>query len=109
MTMPHLMNCEHQAEGWCLDCVGKLQAECDALRLKAARYDWLRDRLRVRGQRALSGGVRDGIEFRVGRTFLDVPSLGSFGYLDPAMYYAERDELDAAIDAAMGAIGKEKA
>ena len=21
MTMPHLMNCEHSGEGWCLDCV----------------------------------------------------------------------------------------
>ena len=69
---------------------------------RAARYDWLRDRLRVRGQRALSGGVRDGIEFRVGRTFLDVPSRGSFGYLDPAMYDAECDELDRQIDAAIG-------
>jgi hypothetical protein len=84
-----------------------VRAECEALRAKAARYDWLRDRLRVRGQRALSGGVRDGIEFRVGRTFLDAPSRGSFGYLDPAMYYAECDELDAAIDDAMGKeIGK---
>jgi hypothetical protein len=35
MTMPHLMNCEHQGEGWCLACVGKLQDEfqkvCDAV------------------------------------------------------------------------------
>ena len=21
MTMPHLMNCDHQGDGWCLDCV----------------------------------------------------------------------------------------
>jgi hypothetical protein len=27
MTMPHLMNCEHQGGGWCLDCVKKLQHE----------------------------------------------------------------------------------
>ena len=26
MTMPHLSNCPHQAEGWCLDCVGELEA-----------------------------------------------------------------------------------
>jgi D-aminopeptidase len=25
--MPHLMNCPHAEEGWCLDCVGKLYAE----------------------------------------------------------------------------------
>lgn len=24
MTMPHLMNCAHTAEGWCLDCVREL-------------------------------------------------------------------------------------
>jgi Restriction alleviation protein Lar len=27
MTMPHLMNCAHCAEGWCLECVGHLHAE----------------------------------------------------------------------------------
>lgn len=29
MTMPHLMNCEHQSEGWCLDCVRKLKDELE--------------------------------------------------------------------------------
>lgn len=24
MTMPHLMNCDHSDDGWCLDCVKKL-------------------------------------------------------------------------------------
>jgi hypothetical protein len=23
MTMPHLMNCAHMSDGWCLDCVVK--------------------------------------------------------------------------------------
>lgn len=27
MTMPHLMNCAHSAEGWCLECVGHLHSE----------------------------------------------------------------------------------
>ena len=41
MTMPHMMNCEHRGSGWCLTCVGKLEAENVALRtivdrLKAA-------------------------------------------------------------------------
>lgn len=27
MTMPHLMNCGHIPNGWCLDCVGKLWRE----------------------------------------------------------------------------------
>lgn len=24
MTMPHLMNCPHQGEGWCLNCVKEM-------------------------------------------------------------------------------------
>lgn len=27
MTMPHLMNCPHQGEGWCLQCVNNLVLE----------------------------------------------------------------------------------
>jgi len=29
VTMPSLMNCAHQGEGWCLECVGKLTEQCD--------------------------------------------------------------------------------
>ena len=29
MTVPIQHNCSHQGEGWCLECVGKLQAELD--------------------------------------------------------------------------------
>ena len=32
MTMPHLMNCSHSGDGWCLDCVKELWDECDAWR-----------------------------------------------------------------------------
>jgi hypothetical protein len=35
MTIPHMMNCSHQGEGWCLDCVGKLAAERDELKKRA--------------------------------------------------------------------------
>jgi uncharacterized coiled-coil protein SlyX len=31
--MPHLMNCPHQGEGWCLECVGALQAELERTRV----------------------------------------------------------------------------
>lgn len=27
MTIPHLMNCPHQEDGWCLDCVADLGNE----------------------------------------------------------------------------------
>jgi glutamine cyclotransferase len=32
MTIPTLMNCAHQGEGWCLACVGKLATDQDRLR-----------------------------------------------------------------------------
>lgn len=35
MTMPHLMNCDHTGEGWCLACVKKLWEELEALRDKS--------------------------------------------------------------------------
>lgn len=31
MTMPHLMNCQHSTDGWCLECVKELQEERDDL------------------------------------------------------------------------------
>ena len=31
MTMPHLMNCEHNEDGWCLDCVAVLQRDQERL------------------------------------------------------------------------------
>lgn len=31
MTMPHLMNCDHSEEGWCLGCVKALWEKADAL------------------------------------------------------------------------------
>jgi len=27
MTMPHLMNCQHNPDGWCLDCVKEMYDE----------------------------------------------------------------------------------
>jgi len=33
MTMPHLMNCPHSDEGWCLACVGRLQEIIDRMPL----------------------------------------------------------------------------
>jgi hypothetical protein len=32
MTMPHLINCDHSEDGWCLDCVKTLHDEHDRLR-----------------------------------------------------------------------------
>lgn len=33
MTMPHLSNCQHSSDGWCLDCVKKLFDKLHATQL----------------------------------------------------------------------------
>ena len=40
MTMPHLSNCEHQADGWCLECVGKLHAQVEELKDVLSEANW---------------------------------------------------------------------
>ena len=32
MTMPHLMNCSHSFDGWCLSCVKELHDETERIR-----------------------------------------------------------------------------
>lgn len=32
MTMPHLMNCSHSPDGWCLGCVKSMHSELEAYR-----------------------------------------------------------------------------
>jgi hypothetical protein len=29
MTMPHLMNCSHSPDGWCISCVAELNGTCE--------------------------------------------------------------------------------
>lgn len=46
MTMPHLMNCSHSTEGWCLECVKELHddfetAEAESQRLRKDRDELL--------------------------------------------------------------------
>ena len=72
--------------------------ERDALALDAARYQFLRMRLKVQKMAAVSGGVRKGIEVKVGCSFLD----SKLPHTIPETYPIEQAEkLDAAIDAAM--------
>ena len=35
MTMPHLENCEHSSDGWCLDCVGRMHDRLEAMEFTA--------------------------------------------------------------------------
>lgn len=40
MTMPHLMNCEHSDDGWCLGCVNDLHARCERAEAVVASLPW---------------------------------------------------------------------
>jgi len=40
MTMPHLMNCDHSAEGWCLACVKSLEEERYNAVIEAGKYEY---------------------------------------------------------------------
>ena len=37
MTMPHLMNCSHSEDGWCLECVKELNSELAAAQAENTR------------------------------------------------------------------------
>lgn len=68
----------------------------------AQRYQWIRRRLQIRHERAMSGSTRPAFSLRIGHSFLDSGGVPGSGYLDPARYEAELAEVDAAIDAAIG-------
>ena len=57
MTMPHLMNCSHDSEGWCLDCVKELWDEKQAI-----AEAWVKDQEFRNKQR--EGLLQDVIEHR---------------------------------------------
>ena len=73
-------------------------AERDRLRADAERYRWLRQRIEVRQQTAMSGSSRPGLDVRIGHGFLDrpVPNVRPQGRSKELSR-----ELDAAIDAAL--------
>lgn len=69
----------------------------------ANRYRWLRDRLQVRYMQAVSGEKRRGLVMRVGHGFLDSKTPPERGWTDPRYFDECRQEVDAAIDAAIEA------
>ena len=48
MTMPHLMNCPHSAEGWCLECVKGLQSQLYGHQIATTEFlkktDWVQEK-----------------------------------------------------------------
>lgn len=45
MTMPHLMNCSHSGDGWCLECVKALHDDFETAESESQRLRSERDRL----------------------------------------------------------------
>ena len=52
MTMPHLMNCGHKNDGWCLECVRELWDEKEVYRLNAEHFESERDRWKTHTEAA---------------------------------------------------------
>jgi len=70
--------------------------------LYAKRYAWLRDRLQIRYEQAMSGGdPRPLITTRIGHSFLDVPRDPAKGWTDQKFFDKCRSKVDNEIDAAM--------
>ncbi len=49
MTMPHLINCDHSDDGWCLDCVKRLHDEYEELFTASEKLLNRLDIVRLRG------------------------------------------------------------
>ena len=71
--------------------------DCDA-----ARYRWLRERLEVRNMEAMNGTRHPAIDVRIGRSFVDTPVRPRASKLAQEAEARFGNELDAAIDAAIG-------
>ena len=69
----------------------------------AARYRWLRERLEVRKLEAVNDARRPAIDVRIGRSFVDTPVRPRASKLAQEAEARFGNELDAAIDAAIGA------
>jgi hypothetical protein len=68
----------------------------------AARYRWLRDRMKVHYEAPISGGEnRAALMMRVGHVFLDSKIHPTTGWTNPRYFDECREKVDAAIDDAM--------
>lgn len=83
-----------------------LRKDYDALRSRlaeaerdAARYRWLRERMEVGPQRAMSGSTRDAMSVRIGCSFMDSEVLKRRSLNDPDAHENGCKKFDAAIDA----------
>lgn len=56
MTMPHLMNCNHSDDGWCLECVRELWEEKHQQTIEAGKYEYCLQAAALRLQQVLPIG-----------------------------------------------------
>ncbi len=61
--MPHLMNCPHMADGWCLDCVVAQHGEIERLRDGNTKLIGAIDLIRE----TLNGGTVDDLAYIINR------------------------------------------
>ena len=64
MTIPHLMNCSHSPDGWCLECVGALQRELEATRAA----------LKIAFDRSWDGPLSDSARLNINKLLIDYPA-----------------------------------
>jgi hypothetical protein len=62
MTMPHLSNCPHSADGWCLPCVGELWESLEETRFRVRL-------LEIQAERLASDVMFASLEDRVSKVF----------------------------------------
>jgi hypothetical protein len=58
MTMPHLMNCPHKGDGWCLKCVGDMYADVESLNLQVHESDTCQQMLAAESDALLADNRR---------------------------------------------------
>ena len=78
-----------------------LEADNERLRADAERYRWVRERMEVRPQTAVSGSVRNALSVRIGCSFLDSEVSKRRSLSDPDAHENGCKKFDTAIDAAL--------
>lgn len=104
MTMPHLMNCSHQGEGWCLDCVKQLQQEVEKIQVECVSYATAAKEAEEQLTTAHTAIVARDYDLKLVRIGLEVIAKGDYDFGeeftgDEAEYVA--NQLIVGVDAAL--------
>ena len=86
---------------WAVDEITRLREENVRLREDAARYQWLRRRIKLTNEEMMSGTVKLCLTVRMAFSCTDRTDDPACGYLSQDRFAAECAALDDAIDAAM--------